>query len=159
MARTPGGPVEPSPDPRKRAEEARRLAAERRRAFEQRMAEQRAAFEARMVEERAAFETIMAQARVRMVQACLARQRKVTGMAVKRTFRSGRQAPMPPRPKRPPRREGGEPVPAIPRPKPTPLTGGAAAPLDPDRRNMGGTAPPNVKWVRSPLDAESRQAR
>lgn len=34
------------------------------------------------------------------------------------------------RPKKPPRDEGGAPMPAVPRPKPKPLAGGAAAPIE-----------------------------
>jgi len=40
------------------------------------------------------------------------------------------RAPQPPTRRKPPREEGGEPMPALPKPKPKPLAGGAAVPIE-----------------------------
>jgi hypothetical protein len=76
----------------------------------------------------AALEARMEQARKRMEEA------QEHHAAVRRALyaelmarRSGQ--PKPPRPRKGRPDEGGEPMPAVPRPKPKPLSGGAAAPL------------------------------
>jgi hypothetical protein len=123
-------------DPREWAAKARRLLEERRMAFEARMAEARA-----RMEDRRAFH-----------------ERRLAEMAERLAERRGGRALGNPRKKRS-KDEGGEPVPAVPRPKPMPLAGGAAAPLDPERRRTAdGVSRKETHRGRTPTDAETRQS-
>jgi hypothetical protein len=77
----------------------------------------------------------------------LFRSRRVKAGVLREVLRSMDGATKP-RPKKPPKREGGEPIPAIPRPKPTPFSGGAGAPVEfeereqrPARTRFGFTVP------------------
>lgn len=114
----------------------------------------------RLLEKHAAFEVRMAAAGRRAEERRAGHERRLAELAARLAERSGGK---PPRPKRfrgggPPREEGGEPVPATPRPKPKPLAGGAAAPLDPDRRRPAAGTQKGAGRGRVPSDAESRQS-
>jgi len=68
--------------------------------------------------------------------------------------RSGQPKPPKPRKRRPD--EGGEPMPAVPRPKPKPLSGGAAAPLKfTVRVTKTASQPPRVKTRPAKVPSEA----
>ena len=158
MTKKSEDPLDPFSNARRRAEQAR-LSAQERAAFEAKMAKERAAFEARMTAERALFETRMTEARTRADALGSFRERRLVEIAAMMAVRRNEKPPFPNsfRKRKPPPDEGGEPVPAVPRPRPKPLAGGAAAPLDPDRRKPAdGTPRKGARRVRLPSEADSR---
>jgi hypothetical protein len=86
-------------------------------------------FEARIEEAMKRIED--AQAFGSEIREVLREAREASKMA--RPFRPSRPS-KPPRSRKPRPDEGGEPMPAIPGPKPRPLSGGAAAPVEKERR-------------------------
>jgi hypothetical protein len=102
-----------------------------------RMAAQRAANLARFE----ALDARLEQARLRR-EGARARQAEVRGalLAEMMARRPGRPKPPPPRKRRPD--EGGEPMPAVPRPKPKPLSGGAEAPIEREKRAKKSASQP-----------------
>jgi hypothetical protein len=66
-----------------------------------------------------------------------------------------RRASRPPKGKKPPREQGGEPVPAIPRPRPRPLAGGAAAPLPKSKRRSKAGADRRARLLDIPSETGS----
>jgi hypothetical protein len=118
-------------------------------------AKARAAFEAHMARHQAAIERAMAHheraldsvAR-RVAEAMNVRERSTEAMIRRLAARRAGEGPgKPPRGRRP-RDEGGEAAPVFPRPKPTPLAGGAEAPIDGPRSAQGrapSAAKPRIK--------------
>lgn len=85
--------------------------------------------EARQIGAMAAHERAIAMMEQRMAAAIHAHERAIADIERRMAAAAGR------RPEPPKRRRGlggGEPVPAVPKPRPSSLTGGAAAPIDED---------------------------
>ena len=101
--------------------------------------------EAAMAREQARIQQAMAfheraskAAKRRMAAAVEAHERAIAAMRRRLEAATGRSRPsQPPGPIRRRGLEGGEPVPAVPKPRPTPLACGAAAPIDDDRSSAG----------------------
>lgn len=114
------------------------------------------AFERRMLEARAHVEAVHAK-HLEKMKRVHARLRAARLLAEELRLKRG---PKNFRSKRPPWEEGGEPIPAIPRPKPTPLSGGAAAPLEFEDRKPRPARPalsvPGFDGDKSGRDAMTR---
>jgi hypothetical protein len=83
-----------------------------------------------------------------------ARVEEMLKRAGERRTRGAGRPPKPPRKGRPD--EGGEPMPAIPRPKPKPLSGGAEAPIEREQRlTKSASQPMRVKGRPSKVPSEA----